>query len=150
MAALDQQRQPAQPTYCPLVLVVSAQALGIVLDRNVSLPLAVWFAAAASFVLAWLIVWILNRETTASWTLLGVVLAAGGAWHHAYWQLYPTHEISRALAEQSRPLCVEAIAIQSPRCVPAPPPSPLWTIPQTDKSELLVWITAVRDGQRMQ
>src|SRR4029079_6112479 len=36
-----------------------------------------------------------------------------------------------------------------PRWVPAPAPSALRTIPQGDRSELVVWLTAIRSGQTM-
>src|SRR5439155_5771103 len=63
--------------------------------------------------------------------------------------LYAADEISRMVQEVARPCCVEAIATQSPRWVPAPTPTPLRTIPQGEQSELVVWLTGVRDGRRM-
>ena len=149
MADLQRKQRLAEPTYCPLVVVVSALASGIALDRSIPLPPIFWFVSAVVAVVLWLTLWLLNRGTLASWTLLTAALTVGGGWHHTYWRFYANDDISRVLTERSRPICVEAIAIQSPRWVPAPPPSPLWTIPQTDKSELLVWITSVRDGQVM-
>jgi len=92
--------------------------------------------------------WILRRERAASWLLLFSALAAGGAWHHGYWRLYAADDISRMVNEDSRPACVEAIAISSPRWIPAPPPDPLRTIPVAERSELLVWLVAVRDGEQ--
>jgi competence protein ComEC len=49
--------------------------------------------------------------------------------------------------ETVRPMVVNAVAITSPRWSPAPPPSPLRTIPKGESSELLLWVTSVRDGR---
>jgi competence protein ComEC len=44
---------------------------------------------------------------------------------------------------------VEAVALQSPRWIPAPPPTPLRAIPHGEESELLIEIKAARDGDTM-
>jgi len=140
-------RQPPSITYFPLVLVLSALAAGILVDRYLPFPAALWWFLSATCLAAWLPVWRKRREQAASALLLASILAAGGAWHHCYWRLYPPNEISRGLDETMRPIVVEAIAINSPRWIPAPPPTPLRTIPKGEHSQLLVWITAVRDGR---
>jgi competence protein ComEC len=149
MALHTDRGQPAAPTYYPLVLIVCALAAGIATDRVTFLSLTGWCLSAVIFLAAWFAYWLFFRDRFASWLLLASVLAMGGAWHHAYWRLYSADEISRLVPEISQPCCVEAIAITSPRWVPAPPPSPLSTIPQNAESELLVWLTAIRDGQTM-
>ena len=78
------------------------------------------------------------------------MLAAGGAWHHGYWRLYRADEIGRMVDEESRPVVrrsdrdhVAALgsrAAARSRCGP---------FPQGEQSELLVWITAVRDGRTL-
>ena len=112
-------------------------------------PLTVWWLLSLAGLLGWCAVWIIDRHGPASFLLLMSVLAAGGAGHHGYWRLYRADEIGRMVREGSGPVCVEAIAITSPRWVPAPPPTALRTIPQGEKSELVVWVTAIRDGQTM-
>ena len=138
---------PSGPSYFPLVLLCSALAVGIVADRSWPLAAEAWWLAAAAGVAIWLLLWLVRLGGSASWLLLFSVLAAGGAWHHAYWRLYESDEIGLMVDETVRPICVEATAITSPRWIPAPPPTPLRTIPQGEQNELLVWITAVRDGQ---
>src|SRR6186997_1106519 len=137
------------PAYSPLVLLVSAVATGIVLDRCYPLPATAWWLAALALLLAWLDTWLRQHDRRASCLLLLSYFAIGGAWHHAYWHVYPANEIGRMMREQSRPCVVEAIAITSPRWVPAPAPTALRTIPQGERSELSVWLTAIRDGQTM-
>src|SRR5262245_48166198 len=149
MAVSSDQRQISGPAYSPLVVVVGALAAGIVVDRCLAFPAAIWWLAGGVGAAAWLGLWLAKREQLASWVLLASVGAVGGAWHHGYWRLYGSDEIGRLIREEARPMCAEAVALQSPRWVPAPPPTPLRTIPQGEESELLVWITGLRDGQRM-
>jgi len=137
------------PNYHPLVLVVLALAVGIVVDRYSPLSGEVWLLLSLAGLLGWFAVWIIDRHRPASILLLMSALAAGGAWHHGYWRLYREGEIGRMVREGSGPVCMEAIAITSPRWVPEPPPTALRTIPQGEKSELVVWVTAIRDGQTM-
>ena len=137
----------ALPRYQPLVLLLSAAAGGIVADRIVPLPALGWWLAAAIVLTIWLLARLRRRDGTASWLLLGAFAAAGGAWHHDRWDLYGRDEVGLALGEVSQPLCLEAIALSSPRWVPAPPPTALRAIPKGEESELIVSLTAVRDGQ---
>jgi competence protein ComEC len=137
------------PNYHPLMLVVCALAVGIVVDRYAPLSAPVWWLLSLAALLGWCAVLIIERHRLASFLLLICVLAAGGAGHHGYWRLYRADEISRMVREGSGPVCVEAIAITSPRWVPEPPPTALRTIPQGERSELVVWVTAIRDGQKM-
>src|SRR5262245_54169148 len=115
MAATQTKPRPPALTYGPLVNVVCALALGIALDRYTTPTFILWSGIGCLAVLIWLTLWLIRRDTAASWSLLASVLAVGGAWHHSYWRLYATDEISRFVNEQSRPMYVEAIAIQSPR-----------------------------------
>src|SRR5436190_171837 len=149
MAGLGDRGRAAAPTYYPLVLLICALAAGIVADRCLSLATQAWWMTGVAAVAAWLGLWLVRRERAASWVLLASVLATGGAWHHAYWRLYAADEISRMVQEVARPVCVEAIAITSPRWIPAPTPTPLRTIPQGERSELVIWLTGIRDERTM-
>jgi len=150
MSTASTKARPATgPTYYPLVLIVCAQAAGIMFDRVNPLAATLWMLAAVGAFVAWLPVWLLRRERLSSALLLASVLAAGGAGHHLYWRLYPPDEIGRSAQEMLRPAVIEAVAITSPRWVPAPPPTPLRTIPQGEHNELLVRVTAIRDGRTL-
>lgn len=142
-------KQVRAPAYAPLVLLAAAMATGIVFDRCCPLPATAWWLAALTLIIAWLVTWLGQRDRRASCLLLLCYLAIGGAWHHAYWHVYAANEIGRMMRERSRPCVVEAVAVTSPRWVPAPAPTALRTIPQGERSELSVWLTAIRDGQTM-
>src|SRR5438477_8039031 len=115
----------AAPTYRPLALIVCALATGIVVDRLYAFGAEWWALGAIAALMVWLALWLFRREQWASWLLLTCFFATGGAWHHSYWRLYAADEIGRMVQEESRPLCIEAIALTSPRWIPAPPPTPL-------------------------
>jgi competence protein ComEC len=140
---------PSAPKYCPLVLIVAAVAAGIVIDRCCPISGTAWWLFALALLCAWLPLWLRRHDRGASAVLLLTAAATAGAWHHAYCHVYPVNEVSRMMHEQSRPCCVEAIALTSPRWVPAPAPTALRTIPQGERSELSVWLTGIRDGQTM-
>ena len=136
----------ALPRYQPLVILLAAVAAGMVADRTAPLPAAVWWLAAALCLAGWLKA---KRRgpSEASWLIVAAAVASGGAWHHDRWRLYGREEIGRGIGEITQPLCLEGIALSSPRVVPAPPTSPLRAIPKGDESELLIEITAVRNGR---
>src|SRR5262245_6831423 len=146
-ATLSKSQRPdrSQPTYFPLVLLISALAAGITLDRYWPQAAILWWLAAAGLLIAWLPLWINERERTASCLLLASTLAVGGAWHHDYWHHYQADEIGRMVREEIRPIVVEGIAVNSPRWVPAPPMTALRVVPKGDETEVFLWITAVRD-----
>src|SRR5262245_57026327 len=130
MLAADDRSRPAAATYHPLALLVCALAVGITLDRWLAIAALAWWLIAAGALGLWVSAWLTRRDTAASWLVVVAFFATGGAWHHRYWRLYSADEIGRMVLEESRPTCVEAIAITSPRWVPAPAPTPLRTIPQ--------------------
>jgi competence protein ComEC len=147
MLAAGDRSRPAAPIYHPLALLVCALAAGIALDRWLALAALAWWLIATCTLSVWLLAWLARRDRASSCLVLAAFVAAGAAWHHGYWHLYRADEIGRMVLEQSRPIVVEAIAVTCPRWVPAPAPTPLRTIPQGEQSELLVWLTAVRDGR---
>ncbi|HZL87979.1 MAG TPA: ComEC/Rec2 family competence protein [Pirellulaceae bacterium] len=136
----------ALPRYQPLVILLAAVAAGMVADRTAPLPAAVWWLAAALCLACWLKAKC-RGSSEASWLIVAAAVASGGAWHHDRWRLYGREEIGRGIGEITQPLCLEGIALSSPRLVPAPPTSPLRAIPKGDESELLIEITAVRNGR---
>ena len=130
------------------MLVAAAAALGIVADRVLPLPITIWLAAGFA---AWC-VWFLNRggkRNAIGTALLAMSLASlGGGWHHLHWSLFEQHEIGLYARDVPLPVCVEAVAIGSPRHIPARPPDPLSAIPRGARSRFNVSVVALRDGDR--
>ncbi|HET6880172.1 MAG TPA: ComEC/Rec2 family competence protein [Pirellulales bacterium] len=134
------------PRYQPLTLIVAAVAGGIAFDRYSPVSVRGWLAVGF---LAWG-TWYFAREfrrLSLGTVLLTVSLAAlGGAWHHLRWNAFPVDEIGVYADEVARPVALEAVAMGSPRKVPARPSDPLSAIPRRDRSRFPVQIVAVRDG----
>lgn len=137
---------PRAMRYQPFVLLFSAVAVGMVVDRYLPTPVWAWFAGTLVLSLAWVVAWFLNRRRLASCLLLAGASALGGLWHHDQWRLVQVDEIGLAVTEEIRPLACEAIALTSPRWSPAPPLHAMRTVPKGDETELMVWVTRVRDG----
>ena len=138
-------RNPVLPSYCPLILVIAALAAGITIDRYWPLAAVVWWLGGLIALAGWLPLWLYGRERVASTLLLGSALATGGAWHHDYRHHYLEDDIGRMVREEIRPVVVEGVAMNSPRWVPAPPPTAMRIIPKGEEAEVLLWMTAVRD-----
>src|SRR5688572_25567476 len=102
-------------SYHPLLLILAAVAAGIVVDRCWPAALGQgsalgWWLLAALALVAWLGAMRLRRERLASCTLLAACAAAGGAWGHDRWNVYPEDAIGRMVREEIRPICLEAVA----------------------------------------
>ena len=140
-------RSQAVRVYHPLLLLLSALATGIAVDRRWPVAAEWWWTAGIACLVAWWAMWLLRRERVASGVLLVAWGLVGAAWGHDQWNLYPQDEVGRMVREEIRPICLEGIAITSPRWVPAPPATALRTIPKGDETEVYLWVTAVRDHQ---
>ena len=163
LSNLDVRVQVAR-RYQPLVAVTLAVASGIVWDRYGPRDVfthGVDFAfgssaflfccsACASCLGVWWLAWRRRRDGVASWVLLAAVAFAGSAWHELNWFLFDRYEIARYAEYEPAPVCLEAIAGQSPERVAAPQATPLRAIPAGERSRLLVELTGVRDGQQWQ
>lgn len=134
----------------PLVVVLAALAAGVIADRFWPAPPAVWLAAGVASFLSWLVLWLVGCDRAAAGVLLLAVACVGGARHHQRWNLYPADELGRCATDSPRPVCVRAVALNSPRRVDAPPDNPLRTRPTGERSRLLVRVTQVRHGRRWQ
>lgn len=150
-APLDAPSAP-EPGSClsaPLVGLLLALVGGMLIERFL-LPgtLTGWWLLAAAAWMGWLGCWWAGRLRAGCGLLLTSVLATGAAWHHAWWRLYPDHEFSLALGAGDHPVCLEGIALTGPRVVPAPPPSPLRTIPPEERTTLWVEVRALREEAR--
>lgn len=131
----------------PLVVLAVAVSSGIIVDRYAEISVVTWLTVAALLLVCWFLLWHARSLRISSVVLLAVAAATGGAWHNCYWNLYPSDELGRCASESLQPVCVELVALDSPRRVPAPSEDPLRTIPLGDRSRLTVCVTRVRDGR---
>ena len=82
----------------------------------------------------------------ATWTLLFSVTLCGAAWHDLRWSRFDDGEIGRYAPFDAQPVCVDAVALESPDRISAPQATPLRAIPAGERSRLVVHVTAIRDG----
>jgi competence protein ComEC len=156
------------PRYQPLALTASAVAAGIAGDRYWSPPVAEWLMAGFLAWCAWFVIrgevanrlpgmpsfaprknllsYSERRLRLSTMCLLVSLAAVGGGWHHLRWNLFGRHELALFTGEYAQPVCLEAIAIGSPRHIPARPSNPLAAIPRRDRSRFVARVVALRDG----
>lgn len=133
-------------SYQPLVVVLFAAAAGVVIDRYSPLPAFVWLGACAA---AWFVWWRRCQRggQTAAIALLISVVGLFAAWHHASWYLYPADALATYAREAAEPVCVEAIATETARRIPAPPETPLRAISSGPRTRVTMDVVRIRDGQ---
>lgn len=136
--------------YQPLCVVVAAVVVGMIGDRYVwsAVPHAVDAAALLAF--AALGAWLLGSRLKAgprTLLLLVATAALGAAWHHDRHDLFDELDLGLFARDDTQPVVVEAIALTSPRFVPAPPFTALRSIPKGDQTEFPVRVVAARHGQ---
>jgi competence protein ComEC len=144
--------------YQPLVIVFAAATVGMAFDRYAVTPLskasigsgqfASWSLASFACAAVWWHTWRRERNRCSCFALLMSVACLAGAWHHLNWDLFGATDASRFATYQPAPACITAIACESPERVSAAPPTPLRAIPGTERSRLLVEVTAIRDGRQ--
>ena len=135
---------PSEVRYQPLVIALAAGLAGIVADRWLGWPVAVWSTAAVAAWILWLVLWRREREQAAAVVLLVSVAASGAAWHHLQWSLFADDDLGCYARADPGPACVEAVAIKGPRRAPAPPPDPMRLIPRGDQTRLELEVRRVR------
>ena len=125
VAALPRANRKMSRTRYPLAIVLAAVCVGIVADRQAwplvprSMPL--WWCVSAAALGSWYALW-RNHKLRPAMIALGVALAAaGGAWHHARWNLFGDDDLGRFALASKPPICLEAVALSAPRRFPRPP-----------------------------
>lgn len=155
---LDPNGQAARPTlpqtrYQPLVIVLTAAATGILIDRFWPLPLAAWLTLTLAGLTLWTVaVPILRRESLilGNILLLVAVTATAGAWHHCRWSLFTDDDLSRYASREAQPVCVEAVAVESPRSLPPRTPDPMQARQASEGTRLMVDLVSMRNGSTWQ
>lgn len=140
--------------------VAAAVATGILADRYLTecTPLAnswlarsgAWWLLAVACLVAWVLLRRRGQHAAAGALVLGSIVALAGAWHHWQWNVFGANNIGLSATEQSYPCCLEAIALASPQRTAAPPSSAYRAIPQGEKSQLVLRVDRIRNGERWQ
>ena len=146
--ANDIEPDPKKANYHPLVIVLAATALGIVADNYRPLPVGLWWSIALGGLIAWLILWRLDRIRIAAAVLLIAVAAIAASWHHCRWSLFADDDLGSFARSTGQPVCVEAIVLKTPRLIPRSGPDPMRTTRTGDQVRFEVELLNIRDGQR--
>ncbi|WP_442484862.1 ComEC/Rec2 family competence protein [Aeoliella sp. SH292] len=133
----------------PVVLLAAGAATGIVLERFgiTTLGFGYWWAVATLLLAMWYLLHHLSQAWLAGACLLATIAALAGGWHHWHWRLYPTDEVGLMATLEPYPCCFEAIADAAPERMAAAPDTPYRAIPQGEKSQLLLHVVRIRDGE---
>lgn len=146
MAPGMQIKDPHRRRYQPLLLLAAAAASGMIADRYWPLAVPVWLSVGFFAWCVWLVIRVRRRLVWGTVWLAGAIAALSGAWHHWQWNLFSADEIGLYASELPQPVCLEVVALGSPRLVSAPPPDPLAAIPRGDRSRFVANVVALRDG----
>ncbi len=151
VAAASHNAEPAnipRAQYHPLVIVLAAFATGIVIDRYRPLAFSAWcILAAAALGLSF----VLNKrrkEFAASIMLLVAVAALAAAWHHDRWNLFGADDVGLFARSRQEPVCIEAVALQTPQVTPQADSNPLRLSRLDEEVRLNVELKAIRDGDQ--
>ncbi|MEN6366932.1 MAG: ComEC/Rec2 family competence protein [Thermoguttaceae bacterium] len=150
MTTLQPPTAPRRPRYQPLVIVLAAAALGIVGDRFGPLPVGAWGGAAVVGLIGWRMAVRCDRLVWGQAALLVAVAATAASWHYCQWRLFAADELGRYARPAGQPICVEALAVSSPRPMPAPAFDPLRGMPEQESSRMDVELVALRNGSTWQ
>ncbi|MCO6047670.1 ComEC/Rec2 family competence protein [Aeoliella sp. ICT_H6.2] len=148
--------RPGRRRRAPLVAVALAVMAGIVLDRGASdralewPGCGQWWLLSAVLLAAWLWLRSSGRHLTGSVVVLVAAASLAGGWHHWHWNLFSYDDLGRMATLEPYPCCIQAVANAAPERVAAPPESPYRAIPQGEKSQLLITVTRVRNGEHWQ
>jgi competence protein ComEC len=82
--------------------------------------------------------------------LLLAVAATSAAWWHCCWNLFSADDLSRIARRNAQPICIEAVAIESPRALPPRPPDAMRGMPTSDGTRFTIDLLSLRNGATWQ
>jgi competence protein ComEC len=127
----------------PLVCALGSAAAGITADKVIDLDLNIWLAAAGLALAVWtLSVW-RSTGVFAQVFLMLSVAALGGAWHHAYWNLFPADDLGYFANADPQPVCLRARIVSAPTRL-RETEDPLATLPAGDQTRCVLRAEALR------
>ncbi|MGA2257435.1 MAG: ComEC/Rec2 family competence protein, partial [Thermoguttaceae bacterium] len=146
--ATSEAKRAPTPGYNPLVITLTAAAAGMVVDRYRPLPFAVWWVIAATCLIGWFMLRHKRRNRAAAVVLLLAGSAMAASWHHYRWNLFGGDDLGLFARTQQQPVCIEAVALQTPRVIPQPEFNPLRSPRSGDEIHFEVELRAIRDGDQ--
>ena len=96
----------------------------------------------------WFMLWRKRRNPAASVVLLLAGLALAASWHHCRWNLFGGDDLGLFARTQQQPVCIEAVALQTPRVIPPPAFNPLRFARPGEEVRFEVELRAIRDGDQ--
>ena len=144
------------PLQHPALWIAGAVCGGIAADRWLDLSIACYIAVvviSAATIISYLFRVAAQRPITRQ--LIATLLLFGSlaaCWHHAYWNFYPSNEISRWATEAPRAVCVSATLLSEPRRVAATTTGVHLDRPRdrSDQYRILMRCDGIRDGEQWQ
>ena len=136
------------PRYHPLVIALAAVAGGMVVDRYRPLTVAIWWTIAVVALGSWLALRRMRKDIAAAGVMLLAAAALAAAWHHCRWNLFGCDDLGLFARAQQQPVCIEAVALQTPRIIPQPEVNPLRSPRSGDEIRFEVELRAIRDGDQ--
>jgi competence protein ComEC len=131
--------------YQPMWLVLGSLCCGILLDACGESSYSVQLLGAFAGLVLWVFHWRAGRMRTAIAALLLSLACLAGAWHHACWRLFASDELGRFATETPQAIFVEGVAASAPVRRPAPPPDPMCTLAQGERTFLVLDAELLRD-----
>ena len=132
----------------PLVVVLTAAAAGMVADRYRPLAVPVWCVVAAVALGLWFTLRRKRKNAPAAISLLVAVAGLAAAWHHDRWNIFGADDLGLFTTARQQPVCIEAVALQTPRAVPQPEFSPLRISRPGEEVRFEIELRAIRDGDQ--
>jgi competence protein ComEC len=152
-AAATSNAEPASAPsarYHPLVIVLTAAAAGIVVDRYRPLTLTAWCVIAASALGFWSVADRRRKQVVGSAVLFIAIAALAAGWHHDRWNLFGANDIGLFAKSRQEPVYIEAVALETPQASLRLEPNPLRLARLDGEVRFNVEVTAIRNGSQWQ
>jgi len=135
----------------PAIWVAAACCCGIATDRYFDLSFTCYAIIAIIAIVGFCIPH--RRVPSQAKQLIAALIfisSLGACWHHAYWNFYPTNEISRWARDDSSPVCISATLLTEPRRVAVDPSNDHLNRPRgsTSQNRILIRCSSIRDGEQ--
>lgn len=144
--ATESENSPApQP---PALWIAIAVSCGIVIDKFGDVPIQYYLIAAAFFAITFVWASVRSLAVVRLALCMTMIAMAGACWHHAYWNFYPLHELSRWATDEPNPACITVRLLTDPRpvAIDAANENLNWPREQSQHCRVLAAGVAIRDG----